>query len=145
MKNGEPVIQLLYSGENHSSAVEIACSLVCIRLQLMSEIWSFTFLISNCWKAAWAGAPKPHLWKPFSLNCPFHIALLHCGKQGSWGSRLLFLSSWTSPPPPFFFFHLVKRFCLLLLRMFPSWSRMKQAKLLLVSLFQSEEIACSLS
>lgn len=71
----------------------------------------------------------------------FHIDLLHHGKQGSWGSCLLLWASWT-----IVLVLLVNRFCpSLLLRMFPSWSRMKQAKLLLVSLLLTEEVACGLS
>jgi len=71
----------------------------------------------------------------------FHTALLHHGRQGSWGSCLLLRASWT-----IVLALLVNWFCpSLLLRMFPSWSRMKQAKLLLVSLLLTEEIACSLS
>lgn len=37
------------------------------------EIWSSAFLIFSCWKAAWAIAPKPQLWKPFIWNCPHLI------------------------------------------------------------------------
>lgn len=71
----------------------------------------------------------------------FETVLFHHGKQGSWGSLLLLWASWT-----IVLALLVNRFCpSLLLRMFPSWSRMKQAKLLLVSLLLTEEVACSLS
>lgn len=87
------------------------------------EISSSAFLIFSCWKAAWAVAPKPQLWKPFIWNCPNLIKLC---------SRGLFAAlSFLSP---------LALFPSQLLRMFPSWSRMKQAKLLLVSLLLTNRL-----
>lgn len=99
------------------------------------EIWSSTFLIFSCWKAAWAVAPKPQLWKPFIWNCPCLIYL--CSIMENRLLKELFAAlSFLNPLA-----HFVHRFCLsLLLRMFPSWSRMKQAKLLLVSFLLTKRL-----
>ena len=112
------------------------------------DVWNLKFYLPNlqllegslscCSKTS---SLKTIYFKWFYIALLFHIALLHHGKQGSWGSWLLLWASWT-----IVLALLVNRFCpSLLLRMFPSWSRMKQAKLLLVSLLLTEEVACSLS
>lgn len=105
-------------------------------------VWNLKFYLPNLQLLEGSVSSKTSSLKAiyFKLSL-FDTVLFHHGRQGSWGSCLLLRASWTVVLAL-----LVNRLCpCLLLRMFPSWSRMKPAKLLLVSLLRTEEVACSLS